>query len=748
MPGDKSSHQQGSASVLRLRLLGSDPAAQVTGEDELPGKSNYFIGNDPKQWRTNVQHYGKVRYHDVYPGVDLVYYGNQGQLEHDFVIAPGADFQRIHFSATGAETPSLTAHDDLQLHLGDAGDLTLHHPVAYQEIAGLRKEVAAHYVTNGNDVGFELGPYDKNQPVVIDPVLTFSTFVGGSGADGCCGVIAVDSVGSVYFSGTTRSFDYPTTPGSVQPTFGGSPAICNQPNYNSCGDIVVTKLNSSGTALIYSTYLGGTGSDSNFGMALDGAGSVYVAGETESTDFPITPGALQPQYNGGNCSGYAGCGDVTVSKLDPTGSKLVYSTYLGGSDNESPQNITVDAAGEALVAGWTFSSDFPTTPGVFQPHLAGPENAFLSKLNATGTALVYSSFLGGSAYDGAYGIQVDAAGRAYVSGVTSSTDFPITDSAYQTHLAGEDDIFVSLINPSGTKLLYSTYLGGSANDITYASALDSSGNLYIPGFTTSPDFPVTPGAYQTTFAGVTDAFVFKLNPFRSGRASLVYSTLLGTSSDDEAYALGVDKAGNAYISGITSSPEFPIVNPIQALNKAHSTGFVAELNPTGSSLIFSTYIGGSNSDSGDIAVDSSGNIFLTGAATSTDFPVTPRAFQPKFAGGNSDIYVAKISMTNSPGVSFLPTALTFAGQAVGTISPSQTVVLSNVGSAPLKVSRIQTSGNFSQTNNCDVDILGGGSCAVSIAFSPTALGSRSGTLVVTDNASFSPQKMVLTGTGK
>jgi Beta-propeller repeat len=748
------------ASVLRVKLVGSNVAAMVQGVEELPGKSNYFIGNDPKKWRTNVQQYAKVQYHDVYPGIDLLYYGNQGQLEHDFVVAPGADPKSIRLSIEGAQKLSLDNEDSLVVRTDD-GELQLKKPMVYQEIAGVRQGVRGRFVLDGNQAGFAVGPYDPSRALVIDPVLIYSTFLGGSDVDGCCGVIAVDAAGNAYFSGTTRSVDYPTTSGSFQSTFAGAPAICNQPSIGACGDTVVTKLNAAGTAIVYSTYLGGTGADANYGLALDSAGNVYVSGVTESTDFPITPGALQPHYNGGNCTGgYILCGDVFVSKINATGSQLVYSTYLGGNDNDYPQNLTVDTAGDAYVVGQTSSADFPTTPGVFQPNLAGPQNAFVSKLNATGTKLQYSSFLGGSGSDGAYdGIQVDAVGSAYVSGITGSTDFPVTTNAYQSHLAGDDDLFLAVVNPAGTKLLYSTYFGGSGKDVTYSNgALDTLGNIYIPGFTASADFPATPGAYQTTFGGgicnawygvnCSDAFVVKLNPLKGGAASLVYSTYLGTDREDQGFGIAVDMQGNAYITGVTSSKDFPMVNSIQAINRGRTTGFIAKLNPAGSSLLFSTFLGGSNSDAGNIAVDQSGNMFVGGGATSTDFPTTPRALQPAFAGGSSDLYVAKIGANNAPGVSFFPTSLAFGRQSVGSVSPPQTVVLSNMGSAPLSLASIQTTGNFTQTNNCEGTLAGAGTCGISITFSPSGVGSRTGTLALSDNAIGSPQKLILTGTGK
>ena len=529
---------QATDALLRMKLVGANPNPKIVGMDELPGKSNYFIGNDPKKWRTNVPNYARVKYANVYPGVDLVYYGNQGQLEYDFVVQPGADLRQIALDVGAGLVPAQGHPQGVPLRIdgnGDfvvgteAGEVTFHKPVIYQpDLASAAGSslvtrhsslVEGRYRLDGdNHIHFELGRYDRRRPVVIDPVLAYSTYLGGSGnhqyGTGDYGTgIAVDSSGDAYVTGSASSSDFPTTPAAFQ-------AACRGGSYYSCADAFVSKLNAAGSALVYSTYLGGSDDDTGTGIALDAAGSAYVTGNTVSSDFPTTPGAFQTTY-GGN-------GDAFVSKLNAAGSALLYSTYLGGSNFDQGLAIVPDSLGNACVTGWTGSADFPTTPGAFQTTL-GYEDAFVTKLNTTGSALVYSTYLGGDDeyYQNAgAGIAVDRSGNAYVTGWTNSSNFPTTPGAFQTTLAGSANAFVSNLNATGSALLYSTYLGGSAYDYPSGVAVDASKNAYVTGSTDSADFPTTPGAFQTTFSSLGEGFVTKLNA--SGSA-LVYSSYLGGS---------------------------------------------------------------------------------------------------------------------------------------------------------------------------------------------------------------------------
>ena len=626
--------------VLRMKLRNANPVAKITGMEELAGTSNYFIGNDPASWRTNVPTYAKVKYEGIYSGIDLVYYGKQRQLEYDFIVAPGADPHHIAFDVRGAKRIRRDERGDLVLKMKTGeGEIRWHKPVVYQEKNGTRQLVAARYaITDTNRVGFEVAKYDASRPLYIDPLI-YSTYLGGSSDDVGFG-IALDSTGNTYVTGYTHSTDFPTK-NPLQGANTASPTV------------FVAKLNPAGSALVYSTYLGGSGSEAGNGIAVDSAGNAYVTGSTYSTDFPTTPGAFQTKL--------AGTDDAFVTKINPAGSALVYSTYLGGSGSEQGYGIAVDSAGNGYVIGDTDSSDFPTMNPVQAAYGGGYEDAFVAKLNPTGSALVYSTFLGGSDYDIGTGVAVDSAGTASVIGRTWSTDFP-TKNPLQAASAGPADAFVAKLNSAGSAFVYSTYLGGSGTyDAGNGIAVDSAGNAYVIGDTDSSDFPTTKNAAQPANGGGIDAFVAKLNPTGS---SLVYSTYLGGSNIEDGYGIAVDSAGNAYVIGDTDSDDFPTTkNAAQPANGGGSGGgivdaFAAKLNPAGSAFVYSTYLGGSNYDQGSgIAVDSAGKAYLTGVTCSTDFPITPGAFQTNYGGGGCDTGDAFVTKTGMPAETLTTTTL-------------------------------------------------------------------------------------------
>jgi hypothetical protein len=705
--------------ALRMKLVKANRAAKVSGAEELPGKNNYFIGNDPKKWRTNVPTYAKVKYEGIYSGVDLVYYGNQRQLEYDFVVAPGADPRRIQFDVRGAKSMSRDKDGDLVFDMAE-GEVHWHKPVVYQEKDGTRQEITARYVLKDkNRVGFEVADYDLRRPLFIDP-LVYSTYLGGSGTDFGTG-IAVDSSGNAYVTGFTQSTNFPTM-NPLQATYGGG------------YDAFVAEINPTGSALVYSTYLGGSGDDFGRGIAVDSSGNAYVIGNTLSTDFP-TMNPLQPAN--------AGDGDAFVAQLNPTGSALVYSTYLGGSGYDSGLGIAADSSGNALVTGYTLSINFPTM-NPLQPANAGGYDAFVAQLNPSGSALVYSTYLGGSGDDYGISIAVDSSGNFCVTGDTNSTDFPTMNPLQPAYGGGYWDAFVAELNHTGSALVYSTYLGGSGYDVGIDIAVDSSGNAYVTGYTTSTDFP-TMNPLQPANAGGYDAFVAQLNP--SGSA-LVYSTYLGGSGDDLGYGIAVDSSGNAYVTGATSSTNFPTMNPFQPANGGSGDAFVAEIKPTGSALVYSTYLGGSGDDLGyGIAVDSSGNAYVTGSTQSTNFP-TMNPFQPANAG-SGDAFVAKIA--KSAAVTLAPPNIDFGIQTVGITSSPQISTLTNRGDLTLTITSIGIKGtdigNFAQTNNCPSSVPPDGSCQISVTFTPSATGTRNAAVSITDNAPNSPQSLPLTGIG-
>jgi hypothetical protein len=744
-------------STVHMNLVGANAKARVVGLGELSGKVNYFVGSDPEKWRSNVSTYSRVRYKDAYPGVDLVYHGNQGQLEYDFVVAPGADPRVItlelktqHSEAEGqrgqTETGARIDTDGSLVLPTEGGEVRFHKPRVYQltsdsETQTAKRYVDSHYVLKDEDkVGFEVAAYDAGKALIIDPVLSYSSYLGGSMED-FGNAITVDSDGNIYVTGGTTSANFPTTAVAYQTIYGGDVGG----GYQSVnGDAFVTKLNPSGSALVYSTYLGGMGGDTAYGIVVDAAKNVYLTGGTNSLDFPVTAGVYQPSSGG--------LTDVFVTKLDPTGSSLLYSTHIGVSgEGIRGFGIAVDNTGSVYITG-NAGPGFPTTAGAFQTASNAFTSAYVLKLNPAASAADYSTFLSGlGVNDVDYGesIAVDNNGNAYVTGYASSTAFPTTAGGYQTVLGAGVDAFVTELNPTGSALLYSTFLGGSANDEGRGIAVDSSGMAYVAGVTASSNFPTTSGAFQVAFGGGNaDAFIAKLDPTKSGAASLIYSTYLGGSGDENAEGfpraiLAVDNAGNAHVTGTTTSTDFPTVNPIQASPGGGSHAYVAKLNVAGSGLIYSTYLGGNGADFGHaIYVDSGGNAFVTGETGSTNFPTTSNAYQAALGGG-ADAFVAKIV----PVASLSQGSLTFANLAVGSTSAAQMTTLTNERNTPLNIASISASGDFAETDTCGTSLGAGLTCTISVTFAPTAPLTRTGSVTITDDASNSPQTLALSGVG-
>jgi hypothetical protein len=577
------------ASGLRIELVEGRPDADVEGLEEQVGKSNYFVGSDPSRWRTDIPTFARVRCRDVYPGVDVVYHGRPREVEYDFVVAPHADPGAIRLRFDGAEAVRLDEKGDLVVAL-EGGDVVQGAPRVYQEIGGAREVVPGRWMLRGSqEAGFAVGEYDKGQALVIDPVLSYSTYLGGSDDD-LGYAIAVDAAGSAYVTGYTRSIDFPT----------GGPYQGNQP----VTDVFVTKLSPDGRSVAYSTYLGGGDDETGFGIAVDASGSAYVAGFTSSTDFP-TSSAFQTDQGGD---------DAFVAKLTPAGNGLVYSTYLGGGDLDIAFAVAVDSAGSAYVTGTTLSTNFPTQ----DPYQTGPvaqNEVFVSKLAPSGSALVFSTYLLGNGGDIGSGIAVDSTGSAYVTGTTSSTNYPTTNP-YQTDQPGED-AFVTKLDPSGATLAFSTYLGGAGDDSGNGVAVDSAGSAYVTGATESAAFP-TASSYQGDQPGL-DAFVTKLAPTGD---SLVLSTYLGGDGADAGHAIAVDGSGGAYVVGDTASTDFPLEGAFQGYGGLGlKDAFVTRFAPSGTALVYSTYLGGQGDDEAHgVARDAVGNAYVVGFTSSVDFP--------------------------------------------------------------------------------------------------------------------------------
>jgi len=745
LPAAPSSSQPTSA-TLQFALVGAVANPVVVGEDPQPGRVNYFMGNDPAKWHTNVPTYAKVRYKNVYPGIDLVYYGSNRQLEYDFEIQPGADPNKIQFAIQGARQIDLDAEGNLVLTTAN-GELHFQSPSVYQESNGRKTAVSGGYVVKDpTHIGFQIAHYDSSQSLVIDPVLVYSTYLGGSGTDQPYG-IAVDSSGSVYVAGCTDSANFPLA------TLGSLPGN----TYH----VFVAKLDASGSNLVYADYIGGNSQDCGIALVLDNAKNVYVTGATQSSNFPIVKPyqAQQP----GPYSGF-------LTRVSADGSSLLYSTYLGGNTLDQPTSVAIDGLGQVHVAGYTQSQNFPVA-NAYQATVSANQGGiygdygFLTKFSPDGSSLVYSTYFSGnsnvvqdcgvpcwpSPYNVVNAVAVDANGNAYLSGVTNTYNFPSTAGAYSTTNSTQQDAtigFVSKFSSVGS-LAYSTYFFGSSGAPVWISAIavDGSGSAYVTGTGQSDGtFPITstsicdPGTYGF---GCSYAFVTRFDPTGS---SLLYSTFLGPNNYASPQAIALDGSDNAYVLATALSGLLQTNNAIE-LYTSKSDLLLVEIDPAATTQLFSTYLGGSGNDSpAGVALDLAGNIYVAGSSNSTDFPVTPAAFQG-IPGGNTDAVLVKIGPGSAPGVILNPSDLQFASESVGSTSPAQSVVVRNMGSATLSIASIVASGDFAESDTCGGSVLAAGSCTVSVTFTPTAAGSRSGSVMISDNAAGSPHAISLLGVG-
>jgi hypothetical protein len=596
-------------------------ASSFTGTDQLESKTNYFIGNDQSKWHSDVPNYKSLLAKNVYPGIDLKYYGTNSQLEHDFIVSPGTDYKQIAFHFDGHQDLRLDKDGNLVMKAGDSS-LKLNAPITYQQTSSPTGEskhtIPSQFELKDNIVTIALsGDYDNSQPLIIDPALVYSTYLGGTGDDQG-NVIAVDSSSNVYVVGNTASTNFPTTTPYQASNAGGTT------------DVFVTKLNATGSAIIYSTYLGGSALDAATGLAIDSSGNAYIGGSTASTNFP-TASAID--------SSESGTSDAFITKLNAAGSALVYSTYLGGTVGETIRALTVDSSGNVYVAGFTSSSNYPTT-APFQAANGGGNDVFVAKLNSTGTAYNFSTYLGGSSTDEPFGIAIDSSRNVYIAGRTSSTNFPTSSPFQASNAGGTYDTFVTKMNAAGSALTYSTYLGGTAQDYARGLAVDAAGSAYAVGFTSSTNFP-TSSPFQASNGGGQDAVISKFNPAGS---ALTYSTYLGGTASEDINNAAVDSSGNLYISGNTSSSNFPTVSPFQStFGGGTNDATVAKINPSGSALVYSTYLGGNTADNAiSVAIGINGNAYLVGRTSSTNFP-TASPFQASNAGGAFDTFIVQMT---------------------------------------------------------------------------------------------------------
>ena len=622
-------------SVLKLKWIGANPRAQMTAEHPLPGRINYLIGRDPSQWHTGIPTYGRVRYRGLFPGVDAVFYGKEGEIEYDLVLAPGVNPAKISFALDGSSSLQIANNGDLVLKLQNA-EVRQSKPIVYQEYNGVRRWLSAHYVIHSNQTAsYEIAGLDPKLPLVIDPTLSYSTFASSGSNFHIVSSVAVDQSGNAYVTGTT-TVAFP----NKHPEFG------SQVGENA----YVAKFSPSGGSLIYTTVFGGDSSDFANAIAVDRFGNAYAAGETFSADFPTTPGAFEPPADTLDAD------NGFITKLNPSGSAFVYSLLLGGGDSDQIRALALDTEHRVYVTGFTCSTNFfvkNAFKGVAsgQGCSDGGGDAFVTRVNAAGTDVDYSTYLDGSFSSIGNGIAVDSAFEAYVTGATASSDFPTTPGAFQTTLKAQvipsfpndipqDNAFVTKFSAGGQSLVFSTFLGGSSEDVGAAIALDPDGRACVTGNATSPDFPITSGAFQKTIHGGNDVFVTK---FQLSGGGLFYSTFLGGSGSDGASSIEVDSLGRAYIAGGTSSTNFPVLNPIQAHLAGAQDAFVTKLSATGNALLFSTYLGGTADDvANSIRLDSAGNAFVGGSTASANFPTTPGAFS-RTKKPSTDGWVAKIT---------------------------------------------------------------------------------------------------------
>ncbi|MFN0150006.1 MAG: hypothetical protein ACKVU1_04730 [bacterium] len=657
--------------VLRVRFVGANPALLVAGEGALSTRYNYFLGADPSRWQSNVRGYASVRYDNIYPGIDLVYRMSGDRLKYDVIVEPGADASLFALEYEGAEGVRVAADGTLRIDTA-IGTFVEEAPRIYQESSAGRVEVAGEYRALGAArAGYTVGAYDRRLPLVIDPSLSWSTFLGGSQAD-VGSAIALDANGKALVVGSTLSQEFPTTVGVYDRIFNG--------NY----DVFITKVSALGRMLAFSTFLGASKADFASAAVLAVDEKIVVTGATASESFPTTPGAIDRTYNGGASDGF-------VAVLTSQGEALVYSTLLGGSSDDNVTGVTLAGLDNAVVAGWTGSPNFPATFGAFDTSHNGGSDAFVSRLNAAGSAFVYSTFLGGADEDLANAVASSGQGAALVVGNTSSNGFPTSASAFDRTWNGALDGFAASFDIATGAFLSASYLGGATNDYANAVIADAQGNAIIAGETESEDFPTTAGAYARFFSGFSDAFITK---FSRTNDALLFSTYLGGRQLDGAFAVALDTQRRVVVAGYTASGDFPITEGYigQTNNRGVTDAFVSQLSETASTLVYSTYLGGIQPDLVlALAVGEVERAHVTGYTASPNFPVTEMAFDSTYSGGSIDAFVTRLALlgveppgkteSSSPSAAARPQAVRVASPATASIAidfalpaPSRVVV--------------------------------------------------------------------------
>jgi hypothetical protein len=739
------------ASILELRLVGANGESQVTGLEAQPGRSNYFIGNDPSKWRTGIPHFGRVRVAATYPGIDVVFHGDHQQLEYDFDVAPGADPNRIRLQAQGAQSVTIDANGNALLHT-PAGDVELKRPVAYQQIAGVQRPVESSFrVEDGDFLEFEVGSYDREYALTIDPVLDYAVSLGGANLNYGMG-IAVDASGNAYVSGATCSGDFPTTPGKFQ-QFPSPPSMTA---FNRCDASFVTKIDPTGSTLLYSDLIGGTDASSGAGhLAIDSSGNVYLSGVTNSTDFPTisnfgpSSATSCPLATQGRL-----CLVGFVLKLDPTGSTLIFSSLFGGNGGTVAAQIKLNpVTGDVEVLGDTDSTNFLPAATTLQTSYAGGTcasgipcvNAFLLGLSPTTGALRYGTFIGGQGNDFASSLAFDSNGNIYVAGTTQPPLSTALGPVTQTYApaggatAAGVEMFVAKLNLSGTSLTpgYLTIIQGDADTGPAEIVFDSSNNLYFTGASAAQHLPVTTGAYQTVnkATGANDCLwrgqMTLLLPHPCGTAivgglnsagALSFLTYMGGSTQDIGEAIGIDSNKNLWIAGVTTSTDFPFAAAHYTFQSGLFNSFLAEMSNNGQQLLDATPIAGSNGEVGDLQIDGNNNVYVVGYAN--EVPSTPGAYPPN-PGVFIPAFVQKWSAGPPPSISILLNSLGFPSTPLGSASQPQTITVQNTGTVAAQLGiqlgpgYTETSpSDFLESSNCGTSLAANSSCTITITFAP------------------------------
>lgn len=748
---------------LILQLRGASPSLELSGEDLLTSHSNYLLGKDPSEWHTDVPNYGRVRYRGAYPGIDLLFYGNGKHLEHDFVVSPGADPARIGLRIEGARGMRLGREGNLGIETG-SGWVIFQKPVAYQETSAGKTNVKTSFVVRGKNVGFHVGAYDRSLPLVIDPVLSYATYLTGpNGAQ--VPSIAVDGAGSAYITGLTFDPKFPVAAPTPNTPYQATCKSCpNTP------DIFVSKLSPDGSSLVYSTYIGGSDYDQPFSIAVDANGNAIVGGRTQSSDFPTQP-TVTPSFVSGDSHGF-------ITSLNANGDGLNWSHYSGGTTgSESVAAVTVDQNNNAYASGTTDSSDFPMTPGTISNPAPGfpIEDVFVVKFDPTG-ATVFSMILGhngpsNDAFANSFSVgamTVDSGNEPIIVG-SGTVGIPTTPGSFSpTPNATADtqnrNVFIVKLAVDASKEVFGTYLGGSGGDTGSAVALDSTGNIYVAGTVGSGDFPTTPGVFQSKFTNSLNCCSAFLAKFDPTGANLLYSSFFGGTNtalgSTSIFSIAVDGSGNAYVAGDTTDTSFPLVNPIKSVFPSSfgfsHTAFVSELDSAASHLLFSTIFSGSTgTNSTSMALDRNQKVYITGISGDTDLPTTPGAFQtsvtPPPPNTSLDApYIAKIDPSvAASSICLSQTSLTFPDTKVG-LSTTASVTVTNCGNADLMFTSITIPAGVFQVQNdlCSgTTVSKGTGCTVGISFQPNAVAPNASTLTIVDNASIGTQKVALSGNG-